>query len=198
MNSKKWIQKALSTCAAVAVIATSSMLTLANSEKAVGELLISGSQHSEESSLVTVNGETAQNGRSIFSSSNIITSAKTGAIIDLGKAGKIELASDTNLALTFDDNKINGNLLAGRVTVLNASNKVNISMIDGSSTELSAGESAATTKAQDDDTSSGGNGALFVFLAVLGGAVAGIVIAATSDNNRTALGGSSSVVSPTR
>jgi len=199
MNSKKWIRKALSTCLAVATIATSSMITLANSEKITGELLISGKNVNGEAQFVKVNGEAAQNGRSIFSSSTIMTPKNAGAVISLGKVGKIELAPDTNLILSFSEEGIAGDLLAGQVTVLNASDNVSIKMLDGTTTNLVAGESAtATGKVQDDDTDSDGGSAWIIWAVILGAAGAGIIIAATTDNNRIALGGDARVVSPTR
>lgn len=199
MNSKKRIRKAVSTCLAVATIAASSMITLANSEKITGELLISGKNISGETQFVKINGENAQNGRSVFSSSLIVTPKNVGAVINLGKVGKIELAPDTNLVLSFSEKGIDGNLLAGQVNVLDASDNVSIRLLDGTTANLAAGESATVnTGAQDDDAVSDGGSAWIIWAAVLGAAGAGIIIAATSDNNRVALGSSSSVVSPTR
>ncbi len=199
MNSKLLIRKALSMCLVVATIATYSMVTLASSEKVVGELFISGKNLSGETAFVKVNGEAAQNGRAVFSSSTIVTPNNAGAVINLGKIGKIELAPATTLGLTFNENGISGDLLAGRVTVLNASDIVNIKTLDGV-VSLNVGESAATTgKAQDDDDDvSDGGSAWVVWALVLGGAAAGIIIAATSDNNRIQIGGGTTVISPTR
>lgn len=196
MNSKLWIRKALSLCLVVVTIATYSMVTLANSGKVAGELLISG----DKSSFVKVNGEAAQNGRTIFSSSTIATPNATGAIINLGKLGKIELAPDTTLALSFNESGISGNLLAGRVTVLNASDTVNIKTLEGTTAQLNAGESAVATtgKAQTDDDDSDGGSAWVWWALILGGSAAAIIIAARSDNNRVSIGGNTTVVSPTR
>lgn len=200
MNSKLWIRKALSLCLVVATMATSSMVTLANSEKVAGELLISGANSGSATSFVKVNGEAAQNGRTIFSSSTIVTPENAGAVINLSKLGQVELSAGTTLTLSFNENGINGDLLAGRVTVLDATSVVNIKTLDGT-VNLKAGESAVATtgKAQDDDdaVSDGGSGWI-IWAVVLGGAAAGIVIAATSNNNRIALGGTSTVISPTR
>ena len=195
MNSKLWIRKALSLCLVVTTMATYSMVTLANSGRVAGELLISG----DETSVVTVNGEAAQTGRSIFSSSTIATPNASGAIVNLGKLGKIELAPDTTLALSFTDNGISGDLLAGRVTVLSSSDTVSIKTLNGTTAQLKAGQSAVATtgKAQDDADDDGGS-AWVVWALVLGGAAAGIIIAATSDNNRVSVGGNTTVISPTR
>ena len=200
MNSKLWIKKALSMCLVVATMATYSMVTLANSEKVAGELTISNKNSGSVSSSVKVNGEVAQSGRSIFSSSTIATSENTGAVINLGKIGKIELAPNTVLSLSFNDKGITGDLAAGKVSVLDSSDTVNIKIPNGTIAKLNAGDSAATTNMakDDDDTTGGGGGSWLIWALVLGGAAAGIVIAASTNNNRVSLGGTSTVISPTR
>ena len=197
MNSKVWIRKALSMCLAVAILATYSMVALAGTEKVAGELLVSGKNINGETPFVKVNGEAAQSGRSIFSSSTISTPDNTSAVINLGKVGKIELAPNTTMTLSFNEKGITGNLSSGRVTVLGASDAVNINTADGKSLKLGIGESAASS-AQDDDEDDKGGAGWWVWALVFGGAIAGVVIAATSDNNRVALGGGSTVVSPVR
>jgi hypothetical protein len=196
MNSKVWIRKALSTCLAVAILATYSMVALAG-ERVTGELLVSGKNINGESSFVQVNGEAAQSGRSIFSSSTIATPQNASAIINLGKAGKIEIAPNTTFVLSFDNNSISGDLLSGRVTVLNASETVNVKTSGGKVLNLKAGESAASQQ-DDDDSSSSGSSAWWAFAVIFGGALVGAVWVATSDSNSTALGGSTTVVSPNR
>ncbi len=186
------MQKALSMCLVVAIYATYSMVALAASEKIVGELSIAG-----KSQTVIINGESAKSGRSIFTSSTIVTPEYTSAIINIAKVGKVEIAPNTTLTLSFDNNSISGSLVDGKVTALNASNNVSFTTPDGKTLNLTAGESATAGKAQDDDTKSGGSGWLLWAL-VFGGAAAAIVIASTTDNNRVALGGGTSVVSPSR
>ncbi len=200
MNSKVWIRKALSMCLVVATLATYSMVALAGSERVAGELSVSGKIVNGETPFVKVNGEAAQSGRSIFSSSTIATPENASATVNIGKIGKIELAPNTTLALSFDEKGINGDLLAGRVTVLNSSDTVNIKTLDGTIAKLNAGSSAiATGKVQDDDDSDNdGGSAVLIWAVILGGAAVGIIIAATTDNNRIAVGGNSLVVSPTR
>ena len=200
MNSKVWIRKALSMCLVVATIATYSMVALANSERVARELSISGKIINGEIPFVKVNGEAAQSGRSIFSSSTIATPENAGATVNIGKVGRIELAPNTILALSFNEKSINGELLAGQVTVLNTSDTVNIKMLDGTIAELNAGNSAVATagKAQDDDDDNDGGSGRLLWALILGGAAVGIILAATSDNNRVSVGGSSTVVSPTR
>lgn len=200
MNSKVWIRKALSMCLVVATIATYSMVALAGSERVAGELSVSGKIVNGETPFVKVNGEAAQSGRSIFSSSTIATPENASATVNIGRVGKIELAPNTTLALSFDERRINGDLLAGRVTVLNSSDTVNIKMLDGTITKLNVGNSAvATGKIQDDDDSDNdGGSAVLIWAVILGGAAVGIILATTTDNNRIAVGGNTIVVSPTR
>ncbi len=193
MNSKTLIRKALSTCLIVAVYAAYSMVTLAGSDKIAGELLVSG-----KSASVSVNGQDAQSGRTIFSASTITTPATASAIISVGKLGKIELAPNSTITLNFNENGISGDLANGKVTVLGAKESVSIHTPEGTS-NVPAGKSVSTGKSKDDDDDDkDGGAAWWLWAAIFGGAVAGIVIAATSDNNRVSLGGGSTVVSPSR
>ncbi len=196
MNSKLWIRKALSLCLSVAILATYSMVALANSGKVAGELITTGANASS----VTVNGENAKAGRSIFSSSTIITPENANAVVNLGKLGKLSLAPNTIATLKFDENGISGDLAAGKLTVLGAANAVSVKMLDGSTVLLNAGETAATNgRAQDDDDDDddGGGAAWWGFAAIFGGAAAIILWTATRDG-RADLGGSGTVVSPVR
>lgn len=112
MNSKLWSRKALSACLIFALYATYSMVALATTDKIAGELIINGK------SAVTVNGEIAQTGRSVFSASTITTPDDATATINLGRMGKLELAPSSSLTVNFDQNSITGNLTAGTVTVI--------------------------------------------------------------------------------
>ena len=90
MNSKLWIRKALTMCSLVAILATYSMVALASDGKTAGEIVVTGNS-AGDASAVTVNGEPVKSGRTIFSSSTISTPEGSGAIINLGKTGRIEL-----------------------------------------------------------------------------------------------------------
>lgn len=202
MNGKIWIRKALSACLVAVTIATYSSVSLASSEKIVGEIQVIGKAENGEPPAVKVNGAAAQSGRSIFTSSTVATPANASAIISLGKAGKIELAPNTIMSLSFNESKISGELSAGRVTVLNSTESVNVRTANGKVSELGnreSAEAAATAGAQaqtDDDDGDGSS--LLLYAAILGGAATAIVLAATSDNNRIALGGNTTIVSVTR
>lgn len=196
MISKVWIRKALSLCLVVAIYATYSMVGLASPDKMVGELTVSGKAVNGEVPVVKVNGEAAQSGRAIFTSSTITTSESSSAVINLGKIGKIELAPNTTISVSFNEKGLNGDLAAGKVTALSADN-VNIKTPNGKITKLNAGESVMASQQTDDDDDDGG-AAWWIFALILGGAAAAVVIAATTDNNDINLGGGTVVVSPNR
>ncbi len=193
MNSKTWISKTLSMCLAVSILLTYSMVALAGTDKIAAELLVTG-----KNANVQINGETAQSGRSIFSSNTITTPDNASAIINLGKLGKIELAPNSTFSINFNENGIGGNLSAGRLTVLSAAGDVKVNTLTGQTFNLKAGETANASGKKDDDDDDDAGSAWWIWAAVFGGAIAGIVIAATSDNNRIELGGGTTVVSPTR
>jgi hypothetical protein len=120
----------------------------------------------------------------------------------MGRAGKIELAPNTTLTVTFSEKGISGDLLSGKVTVLGASNNVGIRTADGNTVELNAGESATTAgktaQDKDDDDDDKGGAAWWAWALIFGGAAAGIVWATTSSDNSISLGGNGTVVSPNR
>src|SRR5688500_7346166 len=198
MDSKQLVRKILTSCVAVAILATYSMVTLAASDKIVGELSISGKNAQGEIPAVTVNGETAQNGRSIFSSSTIATSPNASAIISVAKVGKIELAPDTTVLVSFNEKGFSSDLITGKITALGVSENVGVKTPDGKIVKLNAGESAVAGQTQTQTQTSSGGGAWIWYAVIFGGAAAAILIAATSDSNNTATGGSSIIVSPLR
>ncbi len=181
---------------AAALLTINSMVVLASSNKVVGEILIA-----DRNAEVTVNGEVAKSGRSLFSGSSIDTPSNSGAVVTIGSIGRLELAPSSSITLSFDDKGITGSLNAGRVTVLSATGKVEI-LSNGTARQMMAGETAEASTTQSDNTagantSTGGNG-WWIWAAIFGGAIVGVVAATTSDNNRTALGGGTVIVSPSR
>jgi hypothetical protein len=196
MDSKQLFRKILTLCLTVVIFATYSMVTLAASDKIIGELSISGKNIQGEIPAVKVNGEAAQNGRSIFSSSTVATSPNASAIISVAKVGRIELAPDTTLVVSFNENGFTGDLITGKITALGVSDNVSVKTPDGKVIKLNAGESAAAGQTQT-QTNSGG-GAWIWYALIMGGAAAAIIFAATSDSNNTATGGNSIIVSPLR
>jgi len=195
MTSYLLLKKAITFGMTLVLVAAYSFVVLADSGKAVGELVVSGGS---SSAFVTVNGESAKNGRTVFSSSTLTTPAEFGAVLNLGKAGKIELAPNSTFVLTFDDSSISGELTSGSVTVLNAQHDVQVKTL-ADTVSLNAGETAAANSAAPaKQTKSGGAGAVkpWVWVAIFGGAVAAVVLA-TRDDGGT-LTGATVVVSPTR
>jgi hypothetical protein len=167
-----------------------------------------------ETSFVSVNGEPAKSGRSVFSPSTITTPDAMSATVNLGKSGKVEFGPNTTFTLSSNGNAISGDLTSGSITVLSAAQAVSVRMLSGEIVELNAGETATATsgKAARDHRDSNGkcidddkdgdeectNGAgWWVWALILGGAVAGVVVAATANNNSD-LGGGTTVTSPIR
>jgi|SwirhirootsSR2_FD_contig_51_5779891_length_1580_multi_5_in_0_out_0_2 hypothetical protein len=200
MNSKLWIRKALSMCLSVAVLATYSMVALAGPGKAAGELAVSGKNVNGEAPFVFVNGEVSRSGRSVFSGSTITTSESTTAVVNLSKLGRIELAPNTALNLTFDEKGISGALTSGTVSVLGAAENVNITTPNGKTVQLAAGQSVSTSGQKDDkddDDDDHGGAAWWIWGGVFGAAAVVILWTALSDSDIN-VGGGGTVVSPTR
>ena len=199
MNSKVLIRRALSMCLMVAILATYSMVALAGSDRRAGELTVTGNGINGDAPSVTVNGEAARSGRSIFTSSGIATPANASAVINLGKNGIIELAPNTTFTVSFDDKSVSGDLTSGKLTVLGTSSSVNVKTNTGM-VNLGSGASVnANGKKDDDDDANGGGGAAWwVWALVFGGAAAGILIAAVNADNKVSLGGTATTISPVR
>lgn len=195
MKSKLWIKKALTTCSMLAIIATYSMVALAGPGRAAGELMVIGAS-AAGTSHVTVNGEPVQSGRTVLSSSTIATPEGVGATVNLGKAGKLQFGPNTTFTLKFDDKNISGSLAAGSVTVLNATQNVSVTMVNGEVVQLNAGETAtagSSTVAKQTAKTVGGPD-WWVWALIVGGASVGIIAAALA-NNDSNFGAGSVVVS---
>ncbi len=214
MNSKLWIRKAISSCLMIAMLATYSMVALAGTGKASGELIVTGNNTNGNAPFALVNGEAAKSGRTIFTSSTISTPDNTTAVINLGSTGEIELAPNTSLSVSFNDKNASVDLTSGSLTILKSAQSVNVN-VGGQALMLNAGETATSEagKADDDYRDSSGKcidadkdgkeecntgASWWLWALVFGGAAAGVVIAATQGNNETQLGGGAIVVSPSR
>lgn len=95
----------------VAVWTVYSMVALAAPTGATAEISVTGQ--------VTVNGQAAVSNSTIMSGSSIVTSADSTATVSIGKTGRLELSSGSNLTLQFTDNSITGILSSGKVRVTN-------------------------------------------------------------------------------
>ena len=125
MISKSWSRKSIATAVAVAVLSVYSMVVLAApGAKASGELSVSGQ--------VTVNGQKMISGGTIFSDSTISTAAQSSASVSISKVGRVELAPNTNLRLSFANNSITALLETGSAQVSTfAGTTVNLTTKDG-------------------------------------------------------------------
>lgn len=118
----------------LAVFISSTMFVLAapDSKALAGEIIISGSG---DKSAVMLNGERTYSGRTFFSSGVIATPETSSAVVNLGKLGRINLAPNSNLSLSFAENQISGKLTSGQIKVFtNEGVSVNIETNDNAVT----------------------------------------------------------------
>ncbi len=183
MKSIVWVQQALTMSVVFALMVTFSMVALAVPGNAVGELTVIRSASANETSPVTINGEVAKSGRTVFSSSTINTPEGTEAIINFGKAGRIQIGSDTTFTLAADS--IGGELTKGSLTVLNASDAVAVKTASGEVVNVKAGETASAASKTAAKKPGPAGLDWWVWAAIAGGAVAVILIATHDGNNTT-------------
>jgi hypothetical protein len=177
-NSYVSVRMIASLCLIMTVLVSSSMVALATSVKPVGELIVTGS--SDKS--VTVNGESAASGRTIFAASTITTPEGMTAILDLGKAGKIELAPNTTYSLNTDGS-LSGSLTAGSAKVLNSTNTVGIKTLTGDVVSLNAGDMVTANSATAKKQTGAGGGADWWAWALIFGAAAAAILFFTLNND---------------
>ena len=127
MISKTWSRKPIAAFLSVAVLSVYSMITLASPEAKVpsGELTVSGQ--------VTINGQKVISGGTLFSDSVIVTSDNSSATVNISKLGRVQLAPNSSLTLSFSDKAITGLLDSGIANVSTlAGISVNLTTKDGS------------------------------------------------------------------
>ena len=185
-----WFQQALSMSVVFALVVTFSMVTLASPGNAVGELTVIRSGSASETSPVTINGEAAKSGRTVFSSSTIITPEGTEAIINFGKAGKIQIGSDTTFTLSADS--IGGDLAKGNLTVLNSTDAVAVKTAAGDVVNVKVGETASAVSKTAAKKPGPAGLDWWVWAAIAGGVVA-VVLIATHDGGTASSGTTSPV-----
>ena len=129
-NEATWLRRVTTFGLMVAVFISSTMFVLAapDSKALAGEIIVSGSG---ENSAVTLNGERAYSGRTFFSNGVIATPQTGSAVINLGKLGRINIAPNSLLSLSFTPNSISGKLSAGQIKVFSSEGvSVNIETSD--------------------------------------------------------------------
>jgi hypothetical protein len=133
MISKTWSRKPIAACVAVAILSVYSMVVLASPAAKVpsAELSVTG--------LVTVNGEKALSGGTLFSDSVITTAEKSNATVNLSKLGRVEVAPNSGMKLSFNETSVMGLLDNGTAHVstlagitVNFTTKDGVVMVDGS------------------------------------------------------------------
>jgi phage baseplate assembly protein gpV len=152
MISKTWSRKSIALCVAVAVLSVYSMVVLAApGAKASGELSVSGQ--------VTVNGQKVISGGTLFSDSVINTSDQSSASVNISKLGRVELAPNSSLRISFADNSLSAMLETGSAHVstlaginVNLTTKDGAVVVDGSqatsfTVNASHGRTSVTTDA---------------------------------------------------
>ncbi len=103
--------------------------------KIVGELTLAANSPSNSEIFITVNGERAENGRSIISPSEISTPQNINAKISFTNTGSITVAPNSTLNLSFDSTSISGSLQSGEFIIYSNPNvAVRFSTPDGSVT----------------------------------------------------------------
>ena len=180
---KRLGHRAVSLSLLAVILTTYSMVALAASAP-VGEIVVS-SKTLAGSASVTVNGEPANTGRTIFSPSIIVTPETSGATLNLGKAGKIEIGPNSTFSLSSDSNAVSGDLTAGSVTVLSAANGVNVKTLSGEIVKLNAGETATAASGTASKKAKPGPGGLAwaYWGVIIGGAVLATILIANSGND---------------
>jgi len=152
MISKSWSRNSIAAFLAIAVLSLYSMVVLAApGAKASGELSVTGD--------VSVNGQKAISGGTLFSDSTIITADQSNASVNISKLGRVELAPNSSLQISFADNSINAVLESGSAQIstlagitVNLTTKDGTVVVDGSkatsfTVNASRGRTSVTTAA---------------------------------------------------
>lgn len=193
----------------VTLVCTYSMVSLAAAGDPIGDISLVG-EPLDANAVVTVNGEPAKSGRTLFSSSLITTPAGVTAIVNLGTAGRIEISPESSFSVDSNGKTVTGSLANGHLTVLRALEPVGVTTAAGTTVLLNAGESAnasstraardhkdSTGKCIDDDNDGKEECSSvnpLIFLVIIGG-VLGAVLAASGGGGGSNSGGGG--ISPT-
>lgn len=178
MRLKEFAKCGLSSVLVLAIVVTGSMVSLAASSKPIGELIVAGGSNNAS---VTVNGESAKSGRTLFANSTISTPEGMEAILSLGKTGKLQLAPNTTFSLASDAGTVAGSLVSGKITVLTSLGGITVNNLSGETVTLVAGESIEAN-ASSAVRQTGGSGGLkpWHWAVIVGAAAAVIVIVLAS------------------
>lgn len=146
------IRKAVTLPLCISLLTAYSMVTLASPERVVGALTVSQVRFDGLEPRVSVNGESARSGRSVFSTSVISTSENATAILYFGKLGSLEISPNSEVTLSFDADGVYGRVANGRVFVLSAANPMRFESESNGARLLDSGDTLfVDSAAQDDD-----------------------------------------------
>lgn len=139
MNRKPTnFRKVVAVALMLTVSSFSTLLTSAafaqTAQKTAGELSVRGN--------VTLNGAAAISGATVFSNGTIRTAENGSATINLGRLGRVELAPNSEMVVSFADSRIGGTLRAGRATVSSPAG-VGISVITADGNAVAEGRQAS-------------------------------------------------------
>ena len=173
---KAFLIKLLSVNLALAILVSSSLFVLASpSANVMGELTVSGKVSNGEAPFVLVNGERAQSGRTILSSGTISTE-DSSATLNFGKAGSVEIAPNSSVAININGSEVSGSVISGKVKAF--------------------GALANSIRTGANSQSSSKNKNWWIWAVVFGGAAAALIYTASNSNSSSTSGGGT--VSPTR
>lgn len=110
MFKTNFFSKSISLMALVAVLSAFSTVTLAIESFSAGELTAVGQ--------VSVNGVAVSSNTTLVSGSVVTVGANSSAVINLGRAGKVELLSNSSANISFSANSIVAIMNSGKVRVL--------------------------------------------------------------------------------
>ncbi len=159
------------------------MVSLAAPSKPVGELFFSGGG---ADALVTVNGEPARSGRTLFGDSTISTGDGVQAIVSVGKLNRIQLAANSTFALSEEPGLVAGSLVAGNITVINSLEGVTVRNLAGELVKLNAGETVGTNASTAVRQTRTGGLQPWQWALIIGAAAAVIIIVAASGGDDAA------------
>lgn len=183
IDSERFAFRVLTSCILFVFIAFSSSATLAVSSKPVGEILVTGVS-SVDGQTVTVNGEPARTGRTIFSSSSVVTPDGMSVILNLGKAGKIQLDPGSEFSLNVDGTSVSGDLMKGSLAVLNSASAVGVRTLAGETVNVNSGETVSATSASSAKKKAGPGGVdWWIWGAILAGATVAVILIVTRDDD---------------
>ncbi|HKQ92433.1 MAG TPA: hypothetical protein VJZ77_17370 [Blastocatellia bacterium] len=100
--------------------------TQSGNSQSTGQLIANGP--------VTVNGNKAITGTTVFNDSNVVVDCAKGnsAIVNLGKLGRVELVAGTKMTLRFSNGLISGNIQDGKAVIKTPEGvKVEVNTPDG-------------------------------------------------------------------